>query len=155
MGTSRVFMSNKVEVKTFIPQYRICWSSYPEREVVDGAIRQVGFRLELYGTYPSEMIHASSGYLRSHEVWAALKEVARWIMPAAIDGAECEIEAFDNAIHYSRVRRNRGDVELHIRIIHKSGLGPVDQSEAECLEQMITGLRNLESPEDYYWKAAM
>ena len=109
----------------------------------------------MYGTYPAEAIHASTGYIRAYEIWSALRAVACWIMPATIGGVQCEIEAFDNAIHYSRIRKNRADVELHIRIIHKSGTGPVDEWEVAYLEQMTASLRNLGSPEDSYWKKAV
>jgi hypothetical protein len=144
-------MNSEAQLKAIISKYLICWSAYPEKAFVEGAIRQIGFRLELYGTYPPGVQHADPGYVRCHEVWAALKAVAQSIVPKEIRESECEVEVFDNAVHYSHIRRNRRDVELHIRITHRSRLGPVDEFENYCLKQMTANLEQLGVPEDY-WK---
>ncbi len=147
-------MTNENELKALVGKYRICWSTFPEKSLVDDAIRQIGFRLELYGTHPPEIVHADPGCVHCRDVWKALREVAIWITPREGRDTEYDIEVFDDAIHYSRLRRSRPDVELHILIIHRSGFGPVDACENLCLKEMIAKLKGLGSPEEH-WREAV
>lgn len=141
-------MKSEQELKALISKYRICWSIYPENERVDGATLQVGFRLELYGTYPPEVVDAGPGYVRCFEVWAALKDVAERIRPMNIREFEYEVQAHNNANHHSSIRRNRRDVELHVRIIHRCVFGRDDLFEIVHLREITTNLERLGAPED-------
>jgi hypothetical protein len=147
-------MNSEDELKALIPRYHVCWSSYPEKAIIDGTVRQVGFRVELYGTCLPETRYADPGFVRCYEVWAALKQVAKWIMPKVPREFECEVEIFDNAIHYSGIRRNRGDVELHIRIVHQSGFNAGDESAIDCLRGITANLSLLGVAADN-WKQAV
>jgi hypothetical protein len=146
-------MNSDNALKGLITKYRICWSTYPERALVDETLRQIGFRLELYGTHPPDVVHADPGCVHCHEVWTALKTVADSITPPRERDLEYDIETFDDAIHYSKLRKSRPDVELHIQIIHKSGFGPVDECENRCLNEMTTKLERLGAPKDLWEKA--
>jgi hypothetical protein len=147
-------MNTEKELKALITKYRICWSVFPEKALVDETLRQTGFRLELYGTHPPDVVHADPGCAHCHEVWTALKTVADSITPPKDRDSEYDVETFDDSIHYSRLRRNRPDVELHIEIIHKSGFGPVNECENRCLKEMTAKLQQLGATEDY-WKEAV
>jgi len=146
-------MSSEQELKALITKYRICWSTYPEKAFVDGTLRQIGFRLELYGTHPPDVVHADPGCVHCQDVWSALKRVANSITPPNDRDSEYEIETFDDSIHYSKLRKNRPDVEFHIQIIHKSGFGPVDECENRCLNEMTAKLEQLGAPKDHWEKA--
>jgi hypothetical protein len=146
-------MNSEEALKALVSRYRICWSTYPEKAIVGRAVRHIGFRLELYGTYPASVVHGDPGYVRFYELWAALKAVARTVVPTEVRESECEVEVFEHAVHYSNVRKNRRDVELHIRVIHRSGFGHVDEFEKDCLKDMTANLEKLGAPEDH-WKNA-
>ena len=147
-------MSLESELKALIAEYRICWSIYPEKVFVDDATRQIGFRLELFGTHPSEVMHADPGCIHCREVWTALKRVADSITPPRDRDSDYDIETFDDSIHYSKLRKNRPDVELHIQITHKSGFGPPDECESRCLDEMTARLQDLGARRDR-WEMAV
>lgn len=141
------------ELKALIAQYRICWRAYPEKDLVDGKVRAVGYRLELYGTHAPQIEHVSPGCDYCRNVWEALNKIGQEIVPAGTSDSQYQIEVFDDSIHYSKERRDRPDVELHIQIIHRSGFGPIDACEDRCLKEMTNKLRTLGSPEGNWKKA--
>jgi hypothetical protein len=147
-------MNPENEMKALVTKYRVCWSVYPEKAFVDEKLRQIGFRLELYGTHPPDVGHLDPGCVHCREVWAALKRIAAAIIPDGSRDSEYDIETFDDALHYSKQRKNRAEVELHIDIIHKSGFGPVDECENRCLKEMTDKLVQLGARQDH-WEMAV
>ena len=135
------------QLTTLVAKYRICWEVYPDKIVEGGRVQQDGYRLELYGTHPSGTDHVEPGCSHCVDVWNTLNNIAEWITPTDDRDSEYEIAAYDRGIHYSRSRDARSDVELHIRIIHRSGFGPVDACEDRCLSEMKEKLVSLHAPQ--------
>ena len=135
---------DEVTVRELIQRYKICWEVWPEEIYTNSHLEQTGFELELLGTHPDGTRNASPGCDACVDVYRALNYVARFILPENKDlPTRYEIEPFEPALHYSTTRRNRPDVTLEMKIVHKHGLGPVDECEKNCLQKMQTELDRL------------
>ena len=127
-----------------VSRYRVCWDVWPEETMVDGKRQQIGFELELSGTHPPEVKNATPGCQYCHEVFSALRQIAEHILPSKSDRpSEYVISTYDPSIRYSRSRGSRPDISLTIKIVHRRGLGPVDECEQRCLKVMEEGLADL------------
>ena len=127
-----------------VSRYRVCWDVWPEETMVDGKRQQIGFELELSGTHPLEVKNATPGCKYCHEVFSALRQIAEHILPSKSDRpSEYVISTYEPSIRYSRSRGSRPDVSLTIKIVHRRGLGPVDECEQRCLKVMEEGLADL------------
>ena len=131
-------------LREVVGHFRVCWEVWPECIFVGHEKRQIGFALELSGTHAPGVEHPSPGCGYCHEVFAALQVIAAHILPREIRDSSYEISPYDQAIHYSHSRRNRPDVTLAIRILHRSGFErPVDACEVRCLAEMKQRLAEL------------
>jgi len=84
------------------------------------------------------------GCQHCHNVWIALREIAKWIIPKEPRGTDHDIIPFDQSIHYGTGRKFRPDVSLQIWIRHRSGFDrPVDACELRCLNEMTQRLKEL------------
>ena len=140
-----------VDLKKLVKRHRICWEVFPEYVYVNQKRLQTGFRLELIGTHGAGVDHPEPGCVRCQDVFGALRVVANWILPNEERLSMYEIGPFDTSIHYDRLRRNRPDIILAIRIMHRDGFAPVDPCEELCLKEMQQKLKGLGAPEQV-WK---
>ena len=138
------------QLRALATKYRVCWEVYPDKVVDAGQLQQDGYRLELYGTHVSGTDHVDPGCCHCLEVWNALRSIAESIMPKDHRDSQYEISGFDRGIHYSRARNARPDVELHIRISHRNGFGPVDACEVRCLSEMKEKLQELGTTQEHW-----
>jgi S1-C subfamily serine protease len=136
------------QLQGLVARYRVCWDVYADKVIDSGLVQQDGYRLELYGTHPNGVDHVDPGCSHCVDVWNALRSVAEWITPKDQRDLGYEISVFDRGIHYSRSRDARADVELHLRIIHRCGFGPVDACETACLSEMKEKLVALHAPQE-------
>jgi hypothetical protein len=142
MATATVQPRSPLE--ELVHHYRVCWDVWPENEVVDGKVRQVGFELELSGTHPPEVKNPSPGCHYCHDVFNALFRIAECILPLnSGQPTRYNISPYEQIIRYSRGRGSRPDVSLTIHIVHRQGLGPVDECEQRCLKLMEERLATL------------
>ena len=51
-----------------------------------------------------------------------------------------EKTAFEPALRSASIRKNRRDVRSEMKIIHRNGLGPIDECEERCLQLMQSRL---------------
>ncbi|SRR6266700_180881 len=129
--------TNEPSIRDLIQRYKICWEVWPEWISDRGHLRKIGFELELLGTDAEGTDRVSPGCDSCGEVYLALREVARFIIPQEQGLPTCfAIEPFESALRYASTRRNRPDVLLTIKIMHRCGLGPVDDCEEHCLQLM-------------------
>ncbi len=139
--------SNNAETDTlreFVKQYQVCWEVWPEYLMVGSKERQVGFELELSGTHDSRTGHIAPGCLACQRIYHALHAVADWILPKEERPSMYEIAPYESALRYSKVRGNRPDVTLSMKIVHRSGFDqPVDECEMRCLREMKEHLSEL------------
>lgn len=132
------------ELCSLVERYRVCWEVWPESIWADGHRRQVGFQLELYGTHEPGVERVSPGCPACQRLYAALRAIAEWILPKERRPSTYKIGPYDQALRYSPARRNRPDVTVAIKIIHREGFeSPVDACEVRCLTEMQERLREL------------
>lgn len=138
-------------LRELVQRFRVCWESWPEFLMVKREKRQIGFSLELSGTHERGVEHPSPGCQHCRAVYAALQTIAVYILPREQRPSRYEIEPYQTAISYSVRRRNRPDVTLAIRIVHREGYErPVDDCEERCLEEMKQRLRELGACERHW-----
>jgi hypothetical protein len=136
-------MANE-SIRDLIQHYKIRWEVWPEWIPAKGHLEKTAFELELLGTHPEGTTQASPGCDACVEVYRALRKVAQHIVPHNPSlPTRFEIEPFEPALRYASTRRNRPDITLEIKIVHKHGLGPVDECEKNCLQKMQTELDRL------------
>lgn len=140
-----------LDLKKMVKRYRVCWEVFPEYVYVDRKRLQTGFRLELIGTHEASAGHPEPGCVKCQDVFGALRVVAGWILPKEERPSMYEIGIFDHSIKYDTLRRNRPDITLAIRIMHRAGFGPVDSCEELCLKEMRQKLSELGAAQQH-WK---
>lgn len=134
-----------------VKRFRVCWEVWPEEIIVNHEKRQIGFSLELYGTHEPHVEHPTPGCPDCFPVFTALQTIAEYILPKEERPSIYRIEIYDGAIHYTPKRRNRPEVELPIKILHRSGFElPVDQCEVRCLTEMKQRLSELGAPQGWW-----
>lgn len=136
--------ANGTAVRDLIQRYRICWEVWPEWVSDKGHLGKTGFEFELLGTHPEGTDHVSPGCGSCVEVYHALRRVADFILPDNKGlPTSYEIEPFEPALRYASIRKNRPDVLLEMKIVHRSGFGPIDECEERCLQLMQNSLDSL------------
>lgn len=138
-------------LRELVQRHWVCWEVWPECALVAGQKRQIGFALELSGTHEPGVEHPTPGCRHCRKVFAALQTIAVYILPREERPSWYEIEPFQSSLHYSPGRRNRPDVSLTIRIMHRNHFEqPVDECELRCLAEMKQRLRDLGASEGRY-----
>jgi hypothetical protein len=142
------------ELRMFVQNHRVCWEVLPERiPVKDDEPLKVGFDLMLYGTHEVG-VHPTPGCEKCAEIYRDLRKIANWIIPKEERLSRYEISIYESAIGYNRIRGNRPDVELTIKILHRSAYDqPVDDCEIDCLNEMKTKLSSL-GVQERHWKSS-
>ena len=140
-----------LDLKKLVKRYRMCWEVFSECVYVDHKRMQTGFRLELIGTHEASVRNPEPGCVKCQDVFGALRAVAGWILPKEERLSMYEIAIFDNSIKYDTLRRNRPDITLAIRIMHRAGFAPVDPCEERCLKEMQQKLLELGAAPQH-WK---
>ncbi len=135
-------------LKELVERFQVCWEVWPEYAMVGHEKRQIGFALDLYGTHEDGAEHTEPGCPECQRVFAALHVLAGWVVPKEIRASYYPLEPYRQTISYSPARRNRPDITLTIKVIHREGYErPVDACEVRCLHEMEEELRNLGAPE--------
>ncbi len=147
-------MQTLEELQMIIQDHRVCWEALPERiPVKDEEPLKVGFDLMLYGTH-KEGEHPTPGCEKCAQIYRDLRKIANWVIPKEERPSRYEISIYESAIGYNRMRGNRPDVELTIKILHRSRYDqPVDECEITCLNEMKTKLVSL-GAQERHWKSA-
>ncbi len=131
-------------LKELVRRFRVCWKVWPEDAFVGDQKRQIGYQLELAGTHEPWVEHPEPGCEHCQRIFAALRDIADWILPREERPSTYEIGPYDQAIRYMPMRRNRPDVILTVRILHREGYErPVDECEDRCLKEMEGRLKEL------------
>ena len=121
-----------------VGRFQVCWEASPEFAFVKHQRRQVGFTLELSGTHEKSVQHPTAGCRHCQEVYAALEEIAKHILPRDDRSSVYDLAPYDHALHYSPSRRGRPDVSLAIRIFNR---GNLDHAVAECQERCLAEMK--------------
>jgi hypothetical protein len=133
-----------LQIKHFVEQFRVCWETYEEHTVVKDKIRETGFELDLFGTHEPGTEHISPGCANCKQVQLGLRQIADWILPHEERPSIYEVSMDEQSLTYSNHRRNRPDVQLTIRILHRRDFEkPIDDCEKRCLQEMKTRLAEI------------
>ena len=140
------------DLRMFVQDHRVCWEVLPEKiPVKEETPLKVGFNLLLYGTH-EEGEHPTPGCEKCQRIYRDLRKIANWINPKEERHSRYEISIYESAIRYNRILGNRPDVELTIKILHRSEYDqPVDECEILCLNEMKGNLLELGAQEKR-WK---
>jgi hypothetical protein len=132
-------------LKKLVIKHKVCWELWPEYYVdAKGRKIQVGFELDLVGIHYQPDHLPSPGCDECEKVYEALRQIALWIMPHERRPSRYDIQIFDDALRYSKIRDFRPDVTLAVKIVHRDGFDQsVDACEVKCLNEMEEKLRTL------------
>ncbi len=132
------------ELKELVQRFRVCWKVWPEFTYVDGEKRQIGYELELAGTHEPWVKDPEPGCKHCQRVFMGLQEIAAWILPREERPSVYEIGPYHQSLTYWSLHRNRPDVMLKVKILHRQGWDrPIDECEDRCLKEMEQRLREL------------
>ncbi len=138
--------ANEISATTLsdlVRKYQVCWEVWPEYVMLYGKKEQVGFELELSGTH-ADMAHLSPGCQECRKVFAALVEIADWILPKDKRPTRYEFQPYETRILYAQARDYRPDVTLSIKLLHRENFfSAVDPCEERCLAEIQQKLREL------------
>lgn len=133
-----------LSIEELVQNFRVCWEVYKEQAVVNGRIREIGFELDLFGTHEPGVGHVAPGCEQCRRVQSALRRIAERIVPHEERPSRYEVSIEGQSLTYSSRRRNRPDVSLTIRIVHRSGFEePINECEVRCLTEMQHALSEL------------
>jgi hypothetical protein len=139
-------VANKIDFfKELVRKHKVCWESWPEFYLdTNGRKIQIGFELDLVGTHDNPAHFPSPGCDECEKVYDALRQIALWIIPDENHLSRYDIQIFDDALRYAKIRNFRPDVTLILKILHKAEFDqPVDECEVSCLKEMEEKLRKL------------
>lgn len=145
-GTSGSWDSDQLaRLRNVVREHRVCWEVLPEEiPVQDDRPLQIGFNLELSGAHAHAAEPPHPGCSECRTILAHLREIAECILPRVERPSRYEISVWDNVIRYDPVRRNRSEVTVTIKILHRAQLeAPVDACEVFCLHEMESKLKEL------------
>jgi hypothetical protein len=115
----------------------------PETQVIDDRRVRVGFDLQLYGLHEHPKA-AMPGCAECSKVYAALCEIAEWILPKEQRPSRYEIQEPDRALHVAPDLKDRDEVRPEVKILHRHNFfAPIDKCEERCLSEMKEKLRRL------------
>ena len=114
--------SNLSLLRDTVKRFQVCWEVWPEQMYVQHEKRQIGFALELAGTHEAGVEHPTPGCEHCRRVFAALQDIAMYILPQEERPSTHEIEHYRQALQYTPKRRNRPDVILTVKISHNVSL---------------------------------
>jgi hypothetical protein len=147
MAESNASLSSPADL---VQRHKVCWEVWPLLSYDDAGIRkQVGFELDLFGVHVGEAPAPSASADQNLEVFAALQRIAEAVLPRAPTDVDCSIAVYDAAIHSSRRRHFREDVQLQITLFHKNDCDrEMDDGEVESLRTIEEALRALGARKD-------
>jgi hypothetical protein len=123
--------------RELVERFRVCWEVWPEYTFINHEKRQIGFALDLSGTHEGGGEHPEPGCEKCLEIYQALVRIAEDVLPPEDQDTTCQFEPYDQGIHYSPRHRNRPEVVLRIRIMHRQAFErPVEAAQFRYLENL-------------------
>jgi len=123
-----------------VKKRRICYDTepyyLPDKE---GRLFQIGYQLNLYGTFSGPAEHITVDSAEYQEVERDLRRVAEALSQSCNPYHMCELTTIDPAtLTYSHERKMRPDVTVHVPIFDQQHFGrPVDDNITKTLEAAI------------------
>jgi hypothetical protein len=131
------------ELRAVAARHGARYEVLPEMDVVDHRLAKVGFRLLLWGLHEHPR-GVQPGCAECVQVYRDLAQIAEWIVPKEDRPSRYEIEPFDRGLHAAPDLKDRDEVRLEVKILHRHDWSaPIDPCEERCLADMRRNLRAL------------
>ena len=139
-------MENKLNIEGLFETYqelldtikkrRVCYDSEPYYRTSKGQLIQIGFQLNIYGTFPEGHMNATPDDPEFSNVLRDVRRVAEALSNTCDPLHMCEATVIDsNAVTYARERKMRPDVTVHVPVFDQQNYGhPVDEKIRDTLE---------------------
>jgi hypothetical protein len=138
LNTQGIFDS-EAQFAEVVQSRRICYDLEPYTIATrKGQLLQIGYQLNIYGTFPESDPHASGDDPEFYQVLRDVKRVAAALLRSCSPLHMCE-DSFEDAtsVSYARDRKMRPDVTVHIPIFDRQHFGhPVDSIIEETVRQV-------------------
>jgi len=124
------------ELLDTIKKRRVCYDSEPYYRTSKGQLIQIGFQLNIYGTFPEGHMNATPDDPEFSNVLRDVRRVAEALSNTCDPLHMCEATVIDsNAVTYARERKMRPDVTVHVPVFDQQNYGhPVDEKIRDTLE---------------------
>lgn len=127
---------NGQELSDTVKKRKICYDSEPYYRTKKGELIQIGYQLNLYGTFPEDHHKATPDDPEFSKVLRDVRRVAEALSNTCDPLHMCEATISDsNTVTYAHERKMRPDVTVHIPIFDQQNYGhPVDDKIRNTLE---------------------
>ncbi|MBA4373744.1 MAG: hypothetical protein C0402_12905 [Thermodesulfovibrio sp.] len=129
----------RAQIVQIVRSRRICYDFEPYNYVTkQGQLMQIGYQLNIYGTFPASDTSASGDDPEFYLVLRDVRRVAAVILGACNPLHMCE-DSFEDAtsVSYAHERNMRPDVTVHVPIFDRQHFGqPVDRLVEETIQQV-------------------
>lgn len=129
------FFENEQELLDTVKKRRICYDSEPYYRTKKGELTQIGYQLNIYGTFPEDYKNATPDNPEFKNVLNDVRRVAEALSNTCDPLHMCEATILDSTtVTYARERMMRPDVTVHIPIFDQQNYGhPVDEKIRDTL----------------------
>ena len=116
------------ELRDIVKKRKICYDSEPYYRTTKGQLIQIGFQLNIYGTFPEGHMNATPDDPEFSNVLSDVRRVAEALSNTCDPLHMCEATVIDsNTVTYAHERKMRPDVTVHVPIFDQQNYGhPVD-----------------------------
>ena len=130
------FFENEQELLATIQKRRICYDSEPYYRAHRGRLIQIGYQLNVYGTFPEGHKDATPDDPEFSNVLRDVRRVAEALSKTCDPLHMCESAIVDSStVTYSHERKMRPDVTVHVPVFDHQDYGhPVDEKIRNTLE---------------------
>ena len=135
LNISGIFASEE-ELAETIRSRKVCYDIEPYYITKKGTLDQIGFQINLYGTFPQTDMKPSPDDREFGSVLRDVRKIAEALSNTCNPLHMCESSIEDsNTVSYSRDRKMRADVTVHIPVFDQQRFGhPVDKH----IEETVT-----------------
>jgi hypothetical protein len=121
---------------SWIKDHKVCFEVVPFCCLHKSKINKIGFELHIYAQH--EILHKKDpGSTEAYELYLALEEIARGVIPSNMPNCRCEIAGFDFSFCLRPETQLKEEIQLVVNVVHRENFFDwVDQSEADCITKM-------------------
>jgi hypothetical protein len=127
---------NEQELLDAVQKRKICYDSEPYYRTKKGELIQIGYQLNIYGTFPEGHMSATPDDPEFGKVLYDVRRVAEALSNTCDPLHMCDATIIDsNTVTYAHERKMRPDVTVHIPVFDQQNYGhPVDDKIRDTLE---------------------
>lgn len=131
-----------------VRRYQVYYDVSPDRAVVDGELRAVGFTVELAATHDHPKHEPFAGCDECAPVVAALREILAAVVPSGPRASYFVVHESRVSHRYSSARGNRPEMTASVEIVHRDGANlPIDECEESCRDGIVARLKAIGASE--------